>query len=319
MPPSTTEIRAARDQLYAAVDAFNAAWPAHVRHIEVYTINRDTDHELGYKPTAITVQAVTGPEAIRLAQEAFADFHRTDGQRNVGVARRLPGIIALNTDPAPLVDPVNQAKDQLMGLLEQADLPPPTNPVMRHRAYKALLGDVVVQHLGRRIHHLGTPPPHRLTFCWMTSSSGVHPISMKEVEERIRRYHETFSASARVEERVAEDLSKVQCAPTERLVIYKPVAPNPRLQVRQEPSSPPDGLPAAMPVFLHWPEGAPFPAFSPLQSLDVTAAANADVDQPRGPRPRKQRDGVLPHLGLFRELAPQKKPRPDKQAKAPSP
>lgn len=307
MTPDVAPFRLAFKEILAAVETFNAAWPAHVRHIEVYTIDRATDHELGYKPSAIAVQRVTGAEAVGLAQASFADFHRADGQRNVGVARRLPGLIALDTDPADLVAPVNAAKDHLMALLEQAELPPSTNPVMRHRAYKALLGDVVVQHLARRIHTIGLPLPHQLTFCWMAHSSGVHPVDAIEVEKRIRRYHEDHTASARQDEAIAQDLLQVKCGPTERLVVYKPVAPHPRLQVRQAPASKPAGLPAAMPIFLHWPEDAPFPAFTPLESLDVAGAARASVDEARGPRPRKERVPVLLHLAIFRELVPAKK------------
>lgn len=314
MAIDVSTIRDARDQVFAAVDAFNRAWPAHVRHIEVYPVDRASDHELGHKPTAITVQRVTGAEAVPLAQAAFADFFRADGQRNIGIARRLPGLIAVQTDPLALVAPVNAAKDQLMALLEDAQLPPPTNPVMRHRAYKALLGDVVVQHLARHIHALGLPPPHRLTFCWMAHSSGVHPITATEVEERIRRYHEANTASARQADRIAEDLARVACGPLERLVVWKPVAPNPRLQVRQAPASKPAGLPAALPVFLHWPEGTDFPAFTALESLDVAGAPTT-----KGPQPRKQRESLLAHLGVYRELIPvKKKASEDKPADAPA-
>lgn len=299
MASSTTEIRDALKQVIRAVDTFNAAWPSQVRHIEVYPIDRATEHELGYKPSALSVYRVTGPAAIALAQGTFADFYRAEQQRNVGIVRRLPGLIATAVDPAPLVAPVNAAKDALMALLADADLPPATNPVMRHRAYKALLGDVVVKQLARHLHVIGMPLPHRLTFTWMAHSSGVHPISSAEVEARIRRYHETHTPAAEQTVRITEDLLRITCAAGERLVVYKPVSPHPRLQVRQAPSSKPEGLQAAMPIFLHWPEGEPFPAFTPLASLDVAGAVPASAGT--GPRPRKLRIPVLPHLAIHRE------------------
>lgn len=289
-----TQIRDAFTAVKSAIESFNATWPSHVRCANAYLLDRQDANDFNRNPSAITVTPVTGEVAVSSARDMFAALYRGDGQNNIGVTQRLPGLIALDCDPLPLISPVNAAKDHLETLLAQYPLP--TNPVSRHRAYKALLGDVVVLQVLRRLHGLPLPLPHRLTFTWIARSSGSRTLTRDMAEDLIRAHHEARTHDSARPAALAADLARLAMAgPGDRLMTYKPVAPNPRLIVYASKGATPDPtLTASLPIFLHWPEGTDFPLFSPLESLDIDAALKADTK-----RARKPRTLLVPSISLY--------------------
>lgn len=293
-----TLIREAFEAVQNTLTTFNKVWPPLVRRAEVYQLDRQDANAYNRKPSAITVTPVTGQPAVDAARVLIAALYRQDGQNNVGVTARLPGLIALSTDPAPLVAPVNAAKAHLETLLAQYPLP--TNPVSRHRAYKALLGDVVVLQVLRRLYALSQPVPHRLTFTWIIRSSGSATVSRDKAEALIRTHHEARTRDALQDEAIAADLARLALsAPGDRLMTYKPVAPYPRLLVYAHKGADPcPSFNASLPVFLHWPDGTAFPQFAPLESLDIEAALAADTK-----RVRQVRELLVPSIALYRQSA----------------
>lgn len=291
-----TLIREAFTAVETTIATFNAAWPAHVRRAEVYRLDRQDANDFNRKPSAITVTPLSGAPAVAATRAILAALYREEGQNNIGVTQRLPGLIALSCDPLPLIAPVNAAKAQLDALLAQYPLP--TNPVSRHRAYKALLGDVVVLQVLRRLHGLPVPLPYRLTFTWIARSSGSRTVTRDQAEALIRAHHEARTRDAVRLEFTAADLARLAlAAPHDRLMTYKPVAPNPRLIVYAHKGADPDPtLTASLPVFMHWPYGTDFPRFTPLESLDIEAAQQADTK-----RPRQIRELLVPSIALYRQ------------------
>lgn len=310
---STFEAREKLHTLQSALADFNAIWPRHARRIELYTIERDTNHQLGYHAAAFTVAIVPPDLAVVAAQAAFTDLHRAPNQANAGIARRYPGLIALDCDPLPLIAPVNEAKDALMALLDT--LITSRNPVTRHRHYKALLGDVMVTHLDRHIHGIDVCP-YRLTFTWLNKGKGTKRLDAGGAVPYLLDHYfgdehtgypnvnpltkplppalvHSLPLPRRI--RLQSDIEQLRQHRDTPLLFIKPVAPHPRLLSYAQPNAAPfPTFNASLPVFIHWPESTPFPRFAPLTSFAPLAPAEPSR---RGPV------SLLSHLNLY--FAPQ--------------
>lgn len=297
--PSIQDIRDAFSDVKTTLDDFNATWPTHVRFAEVFPLDRQASNDRGQKPTAITVSTLKDEAAVHAALEILAALYREDGQNNIAITKRLPGLIALNVDPLPLIAPVNAAKAHLATLLDRYPLPP--NPVSRHRAYKMLLGDVVIRQVLRLIRGLTVPLPYRLTFSWIVRSAGSRHLTPEQADALILRYHEARTSDARRPYAIEDDrLRLASIDPSDTLLVMKPVAPNPRLLVYPtKGESPNPTFPAPLPVFIYWPEGEAFPVFTPLTSLDIEATLATETL-----RAKKPRELIIPSIALFRQFEP---------------
>lgn len=250
-------LRAAAMELETAVAAFNAEWPAHVRHLELYRLPVLTEQRV---PPVIEPVLLMGKEAVALAQHAFSNFGYEAGQ-HPATAARYPGVLVLRKSLAAQIEAINALKSQVRAIVGQ--YPPGSRSYI---ARKTLPGKVLL-HMYRRIHVVRGI--RRVLWTWAGNTTGSRNVTVEQAAAEVEasRAHPPAGVPRHEWEAVIDDDLRrlAELGPSPRLVFRRRIAPHPRVVAYpHDENKEPAVFHGNLPLVVCAPASEPLPAITPL-------------------------------------------------------
>lgn len=284
------DIRNAHAELREALINFNAQWPDQVTSGVVWRLpllreQKATDE--------ISVDRLTGGEAVQVAQAALGMLERASGQAP-GTVMRLPGYFEVRESLLACVRNINHLKDVLVATVERTRLEMNLVKSARPRLLRAALGSgFSMMQVSRHIQAFDAAP-RLLVFTWAGHTAGAEKVLVKDVRELLAARAGQQAAEARCPAQRTpagmELQSIANLADDQVLHRYKKLAPHPRLMLWFGEAARYDAMVHAnLPVFIRA-GGEP--------KVRELADFNRNIRQAERPD-RKPRIPVIPRMNLY--------------------
>ncbi len=276
----TDAIVSAYERLVETVGAFNEKWPALVVGGMIWRIPLLTEQRT---PSRISVQVLTGTDAIKAAVEALREFERDLGQAP-GTVLRLPGYFMLSGSILDEGRAVNRCKSELVDAIEAERVFRNVAVSRRSHIMRQALGKNFSLNQLKRAIQVFDAAPRQITFTWAGHTSGKERVTVGHVREvLLAEAHEKAMATGEpvVNSPQWIDLRSIaNMAETDVLDVPKPIAPHPRAMLWFSSRSRYDAmLHANLPFFVR--DGQPAARIVGLKDFDrdSRSAKRPDVKQ----------------------------------------
>lgn len=310
---SYVAIREAVAVLKYVLHEFNAWWPKHVVHGEVWELAL---HRKGMTPEALEAAYTefnrrTGKKAIDLATAAIAELDLREGQ-DPNRTLRLPGWFGLDEPPTVHAQRVNDARAYLQkaitDLAGEMGAKVSASKTFRGKLLRSACPGISVRQVFRKVQAFDATP-RTISFIWAGETAAHSKTTVGDEIDRLDALDRALSPDARsltIKTKLAEAKEHLQTMDREtKLVAISKAPEHPRAMLYYRENSKYDAmLHASLPLFVYLPRGEQPPRIHGLNPFDPTKTTGAI--------PRERGAKILEHASrsLYRQHKPLKEPQP---------